>query len=304
MLTYRRADALALNEGARARRLEAGELGESKLFMTENGAREFSINERIYFLQNDKDLGVKNGTLGTVKSFQGNWLCIQLDKEENGKKREVRVNTKEYTQLEYGYAATIHKSQGATVDKAYLWASPYCDAHATYVGMSRHRDSVQVYWSLDRFDNWQKMCNTLSRDRGKDMSTDYGMEQNTAAIPEMKLTSDRTVNVRQSQEVVKQPSSMKDLDAFVRQFEAQNPELARSLQEKLDPKLHYEKEVQQQINHFERLEKVAENKLDPKAQEAVKSYAITLSKDEPFMDHIKQQNGKLFERLQSHVKAH
>lgn len=231
---------------------------------------------------------------------------IQLDKEENGKKREVRVNTKDYTQLEYGYAATIHKSQGATVDRAYLWASQYCDAHATYVGMSRHRDSVQVYWSRDRFDSWQAMCNTLSRDRGKDMSTDYSIEQNYAAVPEVKLTSEKatTLTPERTDDKAKQKPSLSDLDAFARRFEENNPALAQSIKQALDPKIQQEKEIKETLSYFERLEKEAATSRDPRAKEAVKNYAVTLSKDDTLMAHIKQQNVKLFERVQTHLKEH
>ncbi|MGQ7489507.1 ATP-binding domain-containing protein, partial [Streptococcus suis] len=46
---------------------------------------------------------------------------------------------------DYGYAATIHKSQGATVDTVHVLASPSMDAHMTYVALSRHRESVNLY---------------------------------------------------------------------------------------------------------------------------------------------------------------
>ena len=42
-----------------------GELGGAAAFQTGQGKREFAAGDRIVFLKNDRELGVKNGTLGT-----------------------------------------------------------------------------------------------------------------------------------------------------------------------------------------------------------------------------------------------
>ena len=49
------------------------------------------------------------------------------------------------------YAATIHKAQGVTVDRVHVLATPGLDRHAAYVALSRHRDSVQLYYGSDDF---------------------------------------------------------------------------------------------------------------------------------------------------------
>ncbi|WP_124306821.1 Ti-type conjugative transfer relaxase TraA, partial [Acetobacter pasteurianus] len=67
MLAHRRVDVRALNEAAREIRREAGELGDDVLVPTAQGERVFADGERVYFLRNDRELGVKNGTLGTVR---------------------------------------------------------------------------------------------------------------------------------------------------------------------------------------------------------------------------------------------
>ncbi|WP_048852523.1 hypothetical protein, partial [Komagataeibacter europaeus] len=71
MLAHRRVDVRALNEAARAIRREAGELGDDVLVPTVQGERVFADGERVYFLRNDRELGVKNGTLGTVRGITG-----------------------------------------------------------------------------------------------------------------------------------------------------------------------------------------------------------------------------------------
>jgi len=141
MLSFTRADVNALNE--RAREVRREELGIEAKFDTHNGKRDFAIEDRIYFLKNDKELGVKNGTLGTIDGFDGWNFEVKLDK--GGK---VVFDVRDYNHIDHGYAATIHKSQGITVDKAFVMPSKYMDKHSTYVAMSRHRESVELYCVL------------------------------------------------------------------------------------------------------------------------------------------------------------
>ena len=70
MLAYNRDDVLELNQLARSLR-HKGELGQDALFQTERGERAFAERDRVYFLKNDRSLGVMNGTLGTIEAIQG-----------------------------------------------------------------------------------------------------------------------------------------------------------------------------------------------------------------------------------------
>ena len=64
------------------------------------------------FLRNERSLGVKNGTVGRIEAVSTTTMSVRLD---DG--REVDFNLKDYADLDHGYAATIHKSQGVTVDR-------------------------------------------------------------------------------------------------------------------------------------------------------------------------------------------
>lgn len=168
MLSFTRADVKALNERAREVRRADDELGIEAKFDTHNGKRDFAIKDRIYFLKNDKELGVKNGTLGTIDGFDGWNFKVKLDK--GGK---VAFDVRDYNHIDHGYAATIHKSQGITVDKAFVMPSKYMDKHSTYVAMSRHRESVELYWSEDRFRDHKDMVWNLSKEGRKELALDY-----------------------------------------------------------------------------------------------------------------------------------
>ena len=47
------------------------------------------------------------------------------------------------------------------------------DAHSSYVALSRHRDGMELHYGRDDFANQDRLRRTLSRDRAKDMASDY-----------------------------------------------------------------------------------------------------------------------------------
>lgn len=144
-LAYRRKDVHALNQAIRKARQSGGDLTDETLFKTSYGPRAFAAGDRIIFTKNNTDLGVKNGTLGTVEALDKSTLTVRLDENGQGKARRLTFSPKKYASIDHGYATTIHKSQGATVDSAFVLSSRKMDRHLTYVAMSRHRDNVKLY---------------------------------------------------------------------------------------------------------------------------------------------------------------
>lgn len=168
ILTHTNDEVQALNEAARERLRVAGQLAEDVTVRTERGSRTFAVGDRLMFLRNERSLGVKNGSLGIVQSVASARMAVLLD---DG--RAVTFDLKDYAQIDHGYAATIHKAQGVTVDRVHVLATPGLDRHAAYVALSRHRDRVELHYGRDDFADRSKLVRQLSRERSKDMASDY-----------------------------------------------------------------------------------------------------------------------------------
>ena len=162
------------------------------MVQTERGARAFAAGDRIMFQKNERGLGgdgrgrggvaVKNGTLGTVLEVasSGERLTVRLDgpggsgrpeKEKAG--QAVTFYTRDYAHIDHGYAATVHKAQGVTVDRAHVLATPHMDRHAAYVGLTRHRDGVALHYAREDFASPAALARVLGRERAKDTTLDY-----------------------------------------------------------------------------------------------------------------------------------
>ena len=170
MLAHTRTDVAELNGLARQRLRDSGRLGEDQVVQTERGERAFAAGDRIMFLRNERSLGVKNGSLGVVERVEGSTISVRLD---GPGARQVAFSTHEYAHVDHGYAATIHKSQGVTVDRTHLLATSGLDRHATYVGMTRHRSEATLHYAREDFRSRSELAATLSRERPKETTLDY-----------------------------------------------------------------------------------------------------------------------------------
>ncbi len=78
-----------------------------------------------------------------------------------------------FSSFDQGWAVTIHKSQGTTVDKSFLLASHEMNQNLTYVAMTRHREDIQVYGSHCDFWRERKVADVLSKSGEKLSAADY-----------------------------------------------------------------------------------------------------------------------------------
>ncbi|MGV1873804.1 Ti-type conjugative transfer relaxase TraA [Agrobacterium rosae] len=145
------------------------------VYQTVKGKRGFAPGDRILLLENNRDLGVKNGMLGRVEAVEPNAIQIRLDGSSAGQNdaRHISLPVKDYQNFDHGYATTIHKAQGATVDRAFVMASSTMDRHLTYVAMTRHRDQATLYAGRDELTNITVLSDSMSRSGAKETTLDY-----------------------------------------------------------------------------------------------------------------------------------
>lgn len=290
ILAYTRKDVKELNELAREQKRKDGELGEEVLFSMERGMRAFSVNDRVYFLKREDSLSVINGTLGTIRAIneKSGVIDVALDCDEVTKRPLlVSVNTAHYTHLEHGYAATVYKAQGATVDRSYVLPSKHYDAHATYVAMTRHRKSCDVFLSREVFPSEKVLHDTLNRNRAKDMTMDYtqmdaefarlrsvGSQEHELEKPSFEI---RPLGQKEKEKLeaftrqafaarvqglnkLHEQAMRPDVYDFKRQFEQKNPERAQKLRQEVAPKQEHKPQVEHDTAMKHKEERVIKQK--------------------------------------------
>jgi Ti-type conjugative transfer relaxase TraA len=145
-LAYTNAHVERLNGGIRAALKDRGLLGSDASFRTSGGERLFAVGDRILFLETrtvtiaGERLRLDNGAIGRVVSAETDRLGVRLD---DG--RMVALTPDVYAAVSHGYAATVHKSQGVTVDDVHVLATGHFDRARAYVAFSRHRSRLTIY---------------------------------------------------------------------------------------------------------------------------------------------------------------
>jgi hypothetical protein len=177
VVAHRNVDVSMLNLALRQKRIERGEIKNGHDVFTKSGALLVSEGDRLLFLKNNNQLGVKNGRFGTVTQVvvgeSGNVLSLSV-KLDGDSKDCIQINPKDYADFTHGYAATVHKVQGITVDHSFVYAGGAgWNRSLTYVAMTRHRHSCHLYASRDEHQNIQNLGKSLSRFALKDSLLDY-----------------------------------------------------------------------------------------------------------------------------------
>jgi Ti-type conjugative transfer relaxase TraA len=175
ILAHQNHDVRKLNQLARAKRVLAGEIDNGVLVKKEDDELWLSTNDRVLFLKNDSAFGVKNGQFGTVKAIDidkegfAKSLTIKLDNQQN-----IIFDPQKYQHFTYGYSATVHKTQGVTVDHSFVFINgKYWNKNLIYVAGSRHRKNMDLYINQEVYPNYDTLSRGLERSGMKDNALDY-----------------------------------------------------------------------------------------------------------------------------------
>ena len=191
ILAHLRRDVRELNRLAREKMVERGVVGEGHAFRTGDGMRAFDAGDQIVFLKNDSTLGVKNGMIARVVEAAPGRIVAEIG--EGADRRHVAIEQRLYRNIDHGYATTIHKSQGATVDRVKVLASLSLDRHLTYVAMTRHREDVKLYYGKRSFEKAGGLEHILSRKNAKETTLDY--ERGTLYRQALHFADNRGVHI-------------------------------------------------------------------------------------------------------------
>lgn len=141
-------------------RQQRGELGAAHHFTTKHGEADFSTGDRVQFTGTDKAKGLLNGEAGTVREIDGDTLTVEIDGPGN---RIVSFDADQFNHFRHGYAGTIYKGQGRTIDQTYLFHSLHWRASSSYVALTRHRDTTQVFVARNTAADLEELTRQVSR---------------------------------------------------------------------------------------------------------------------------------------------
>ncbi len=174
--------------------------------------REFCVGDRILFLKNDSGLDVKNGTLGFIEKIAFDKEGIPQFTVRCDDQKVKTFDLENYSDLAHGLCVSVHKSQGATVDKAYVLTNENMgDREWSYVAGSRSRYDTNIFTTKDEY---AELAAKMGRSNQKDSSLDYEVQPQAK---EQEIAIKTAKNARQNASIL--PKSTNSFEELFDSFE-------------------------------------------------------------------------------------
>lgn len=163
--------------------------------LLQRGEDGYTLGDKIVFTKNDrgfktsfesnkKNFFVRNNAVAIIQSI----TPVRTIDQETGEITQtykivavmpgiakISFNLSDYSHFAHGYAVTGIKSQGRSPDWTLLKASKFMDAHAFYVGLTRHREDISIYYSNEDFSNFGNFVKSIGKIFTKDLVVDYSV---------------------------------------------------------------------------------------------------------------------------------
>jgi hypothetical protein len=166
-------------------------------FDTKHGKAGFAIGDQVQFTDTDKRRHIYNGNASTITKLDGftGEIAARLD-AAGGAGREVTWLAGDFEGFRHGYAGTIYKGQGKTLDRTYLYHTEHWRAAASYVALTRQRDSAQVFVARETARDANHLARQMARGEVRAASVAWATpeeaaKERTARQPDP-ATADRT----------------------------------------------------------------------------------------------------------------
>ncbi len=193
IISHSNAEVLVLNELVRKIRQQRGELSNKEYqCMTTQGPICVSVGDHIQFRKNDSSLGVYNGLSGVLIEAHTDRFVIAVE-GEGKKKQTVAFNPEKHHAFQLGYASTYYRSQGRTIDRAYVLHSSMLNKQMFYVGLSRHVRDVSYFLSKDEVYCLADLKRLSTRDAEKDLTVEFTTQE---VIHKQKGVEERQLHIQ------------------------------------------------------------------------------------------------------------
>jgi len=123
---------------------------------------ELAKGDEIVFLKPDRKLDVQNGYTGTIKEIDAEKRTLTVEMEN----KEIKeINIDKYNNIDYGYALTNYKSQGATRQETLYSAGRNINEEGLYVMTTRATDNTRIYGTTEEIESFKSNLNDFQKNQ-------------------------------------------------------------------------------------------------------------------------------------------
>ena len=184
VFAYTNRDVDALNAELRQVRRDRGELaGADVRFETKHGRGGLRGRRPGAVHRHRQAAHIYNGNVGTITGIDAETgeITARLDAAA-GQGREVAWSAAEFEGFRHGYAGTIYKGQGKTLDHTYLYHTHHWRSAASYVALTRQRESAQVFVARETARDAAQLARQMARGEVRAASVAWATAEEAAKV--------------------------------------------------------------------------------------------------------------------------
>ena len=168
VFAYTNEEVRRLNDALQAIEIARGRVRDCITLETERGTLSVGVGDRIAFRGTWKPKGIYAGALATVASIEGTRMTVRSDRG-----REIVFDNREFTNIDLGYAGTIYRGQGKTLDQTYLLHTHHWRDAASYVAMTRARAQTEAFVGRDQAPSLRALSAQMARQSSRGSTLRY-----------------------------------------------------------------------------------------------------------------------------------
>jgi conjugative relaxase-like TrwC/TraI family protein len=177
MFAWRRTDVAALNQLARVNRRAAGLVETTEV--EAHGGRRYAVGDQVVALAPDPLRRWVTSQRGTVTTIDPRTRSVSIAFHDTDTPVVLRGEELDSKRLDHAYATTVHRAQGATVDRSHVYADGG-GRELTYVALSRARHETTIHCVADDLD---QAIEDLHRDWNNDRRQRWTLDTDLPAAP-------------------------------------------------------------------------------------------------------------------------
>jgi conjugative relaxase-like TrwC/TraI family protein len=148
-LASTRREVATLNTAIRAELVRSGRVDvDGVVVRTPAGEVEFAAGDVVVITRNHRPLGVLNGMRGQITAADERSASVFMT-DDLGEIHTLPADLLASGDVQHGYALTIHRAQGTTVDTALVYGTAALSKESGYVALSRGRVANHLFASPD-----------------------------------------------------------------------------------------------------------------------------------------------------------
>ena len=175
VFAYTNEEVRRLNDDMQAIEIARGRVKDCITLETERGTVAVGVGDRVAFRGTWKPKGIYAGALGVVEAISGDQMTVRSDRG-----RSITFDTREFTNIDLGYAGTIYRGQGKTLDQTYLLHTHHWRDAASYVAMTRAKGQTEVFVGRDQASGLPALAEQMSRQSDRGATLRYVTHQDMA----------------------------------------------------------------------------------------------------------------------------